>query len=50
MTCIVNNAILSMYADDHRLYIRGNSVEYDEQSLDNEGQTISRGYEDNFLK
>ena len=48
--CIVNNASLSMYADDHQLYIRGDSVEYVEQSLNNEGQTISRWYGDNFLK
>ena len=50
MTYIVNNASLSMYADDHQLYITGNSVKYVEQSLNNEGQTISRWYGDNFLK
>lgn len=50
MTYIVNNARLSMYADDHQLYVAGNSVEYVEQSLNDEGQTISRWYGDNFLK
>ena len=50
MTYIVNNARLSMYADDHQMYVTGNSVEYVEQSLNDEGQTISRWYGDNFLK
>jgi len=50
MTYIVNSARLSMYTDDHQLYVAGNSVEYVEQSLNDEGQTISRWYGDNFLK
>ena len=37
-------------ADDHLPYIRGNSVEHAEQSLNNEGQTISTRYRDNSLK
>ena len=47
MTYIVNKARLSMYADDHQLYVAGNSVEYvehlmmrDKQYLDGTG-TIS---------
>ena len=50
MTYIVNKARLSMHVDDHQLYVAGNSVEYVEQSLNDEGQTISRWYGDNFLK
>ena len=50
MTYIINNASLSMYADDHQLYVTGNSAECVEQSLNNGGQTISRWYRDNFLK
>ena len=33
MTYIVNNASLSMYADDHQLYVKGNSVDCVEQLL-----------------
>ena len=50
MTYIVNKARLSVYADDHQLYVVGNSVEYVEQSLNDEGQTISRWYRGNILK
>ena len=50
MTYKVNNASLSMYADDHQLYVAGNSVESIEQSLNDEGQTVSKWYRDNFLK
>ena len=38
-----------MYADDDQLNTKGNSVEYVEQSLNNQGQTISRWYGDNCL-
>ena len=44
MTFLVISVRLSMYADDHQLYIMGNSVEYFEQLLNNGGQTISRWY------
>ena len=50
MTYIVNNASLSMCADDHQLYVKGNSVDCVEQLLTNGGQTISKWYKDNFLK
>lgn len=50
MTYMVNNASLSMYTDDHQLYVTGNSVEQVEQLLNDEGQKISRWYRDNFLK
>ena len=50
MTYIVNNASLSMYADDHQLYVKGYSVDCVEQLLTNGGHTISKWYKDNFLK
>ena len=49
MTYIVNNASLSMYADDHQLYVKGYSVDCVEQLL-TLGATISKWYKDNFLK
>ena len=45
MTYIVGNASLSMYADDHQLYVKGYSLDCVEQLL-----TISKWYKDNFLK
>ena len=50
MTFIVNNASLSMYADDHQLYVKAYSVDCVEQLLTNGGHTISKWYKDNFLK
>ena len=50
MTYIVNDASLSMYADDHQLYVKGYSVDCVEQLLTNGGHTISKWYKDNFLK
>ena len=50
MTYIVKNASLSMYADDHQLYVKGYSVDCVEQLLTNGGRTISKWYKDNFLK
>ena len=50
MTYIVNNASLSMYADDYQLYVKGYSVDCVEQLLTNGGHTISKWYKDNFLK
>ena len=50
MAYIVNDASLSMYADDHQLYVKGYSVDCVEQLLTNGGQTISKWYKDNFLK
>ena len=37
MTYIVDNASLSMYADDHQLYVKGYSVDCVEQLLTNGG-------------
>ena len=45
MTYIVDYASLSMYADDHQLYVKGYSLDCVEQLL-----TISKWYKDNFLK
>ena len=50
MTYIVNNASLSMHADDHQLYVKAYSVDCVEQLLTNGGHTISKSYKDNFLK
>ena len=50
MTYIVNNASLSMYADDHQLYVKGYSVDCVKQLLTDGGHTISKWYKDNFLK
>ena len=50
MTSIVNNESLSMYADDHQLYVKGCSVDCVKQLLTNGGHTISKWYKDNFLK
>ena len=50
VTYIANNASLSMYADDHQLYVKGYSVDCVEQLLTNGGHTISKWYKDNFLK
>ena len=50
MTYIVNNASLSMYADDHQLYVKAYSVDCVEKLLTNGGHTISKWYKDNFLK
>ena len=50
MTYIVNNASMSMYADDHQLYVKAYSVDCVEQFLTNGGHTISKWYKDNFLK
>ena len=41
MTYIVDNASLSMYADDYQLYVKGYSVDCVEQLLTNGGHTIS---------
>ena len=49
MTYIVDNASLSMYADDHQLYVKGYSVDCVEQRLSNGGHTISKWFKDNFL-
>ena len=37
MTYIVNNASLSMYADDHQLYVKGYSVDCVKQLLTDGG-------------
>jgi len=50
MMYIVNNASLSMYPDDHQLYVKGYSVDCVEQLLTDGGRTISKWYKDNFLK
>ena len=50
MTYIVDNASLSMYADDHQLYVKGHTVDCVERLLTNGGHTISKWYKDNFLK
>ena len=42
MTYIVNNASLSMYADDHQLYVKGYSVDCVKQLLTDGGHTISK--------
>ena len=44
------SASLSMYADDHQLYVKGYSVDCVEQLLTNGGHTILKWYKDNFLK
>ena len=50
MTYTVKNSNLSMYADDHQLYVRGDTVSCVEQLLNNGGHTISKWYKENFLK
>ena len=49
MTYIVNNASLSMYADDHQLHVKGYSVDCVQQLLTNGGHTISKWCKDNFV-
>ena len=53
LTLLINsspsNLNLSMYADDHQLFVAGNSIQEVEQSLNEGGQGISRWYTDNFL-
>ena len=43
MTYIVANASLSMYADDHQLYVKGYSVDCVEQLLTNGGTLYQNG-------
>ena len=43
MTFIVNNASLSMYADDHQLYVKAYSVDCVEQLLTNGGTLYQNG-------
>ena len=39
-----------MYADDHQLYFKGQTVKCVEKQLNEEGHTMLQGYKDNFLK
>ena len=43
MTYIVNNASLSMYADDHQLYVKGYPGDSVEQLLTNGGTLYQNG-------
>lgn len=53
LTLLINsspsNLNLFLYADDHQLFVTGNSIQVVEQSLDEGGHAISRWYTDNFL-
>ena len=46
---LVNNESLSMYADDHQLYVMGQTVDCVEKQLNEGGHTISHWYKDNFI-
>ena len=50
MTDLIQEASLSMYADDHQLYVTADSIAQVEQSLNIEGEIISRWYRENFLQ
>ena len=50
LTYLVNNASLSMYANDHQLYFKGQTVKCVEKQLNEGGHTMLQGYKDNFLK
>ena len=50
LTYLVNNASLSMYANDHQLYFKGHTVKSVEKQLNEGGHTMLQGYKDNFLK
>ena len=50
MTDLIGEASLSMYADDHQLFVAADSIAQVEQSLNIEGEIISRWYRENFLQ
>ena len=42
LTYLVNNESLSVYADDHQLYVKGQTVDCVEKQLNEGGHIISR--------
>jgi hypothetical protein len=50
MTFEVKTASLSIYADDHQLYVKGETTECVKKIFNKEGHKISQWYKDNFLK
>ena len=50
LTYQITDANLSMYADDHQIYVIAESISEVEQTLKNEGVVISRWYNENYLK
>ena len=50
LTYQITDANISMYADDHQIYVIAESISQVEQTLRNEGVVISRWYNENYLK
>ena len=50
LTYQITDANLSMYADDHQIYVIAESISEVEQTLKNESVVISSWYNENYLK
>ena len=50
LTYQITDANISMYADDHQIYVIAESISQVEQTLRNEGVAISRWYNENYRK
>ena len=49
LTYHIKDSELTMYADDHQLYVVKNSIKNVQATLNNEVETVSRWYQDNLL-